>query len=114
MSKMFQALLCAMVVATVASAATPAEVEAWKKSFPVMSKAEPAALRELESGYQWLVKQATPANIERTLRMLHEKADKDIESAGELARSSRSRTDAGRKLTWLNKKMLPFIARAPR
>lgn len=113
------ACVAILLTATV-FAATPPQVEGWKKAFPNVSPAEPASLRELARKAQWLVNQANPGNIGRTRSMLQELIDRELEVAGETIRSTTGsratgslRRDAEQKKAWIEHKFMPYLAKTP-
>jgi len=111
--------------ATVPTAPTTAQVEAWKKLFPIVSPGQTPKVYEMVSGYQSLVKLATAENIASTVRTLREKADKELLAIGEQLKSiptpgpkEKKRTpataewfDANEKINWLKTRLSPFLAK---
>lgn len=102
--KFLGAFICALFIATTVGAATADEVESWKREFPLVSVVESFGLRVMVSEYERLVSQATSANLASTLRMLHERAERDMLDAKN-TRSAESRD----KLNWLNTRFMPYL-----
>jgi hypothetical protein len=102
--KFLGAFVCALLLAATVGAATPDEVDAWKREFPFVRVAESFELRLMVSEYERLVAQATSANIAATVRMLHERVERDI-----LDTKGRRSTEAREKFSWLVTRFQPFL-----
>ena len=128
--KLCVSALCALFIlftagAATATAPTAAQVEAWKRQFPAVSPGPAPKLYEMVSGYQSQVKLATAENIHSTVRMLREKADKELLAIGEKLKSIpkpdpkvKKKTpataewfEANENIQWLKYRLLPYLAR---
>ncbi|MFO1447418.1 MAG: hypothetical protein U1F61_04490 [Opitutaceae bacterium] len=119
--------LCALVFVAAADAAapTPAQVEAWKKQFPVVSPGKNPAVYQLTTGYQAKVMQVTVATVESTVRQLLDQANKDTVAINEKLKTlpkpgpkDLKRTpanaewfDTNDQLNWLGQRLVPFLKR---
>ncbi|MBL9208240.1 MAG: hypothetical protein JNN01_24355 [Opitutaceae bacterium] len=119
--------LCALVFVAAADAATPtpAQVEAWKKLFPVVSPGRSPAVYQLTTGYQSKVKLVTVATLESTVRQLLDQANKDTLAINEKLKTlpkpgprEVKRTpanaewfDTTEQLAWLGQRLVPFLKR---
>ena len=105
-------LLLVLIMAVEVGAATPNEVDAWKRAFPTVGVEMSFGLRRMVSQYEQTVMQATSANIYATTRMLRERAEKDLaDAAQQLARTDKgpSAQEAKEKRDWLNNRLLPYV-----
>ena len=109
--KLLSSVLIALLVAVSGRGATPDEVTAWKREFPVVSVEAPFAVRMMVSQYEVSVSQATAANLYPLIRNLRERAEKDLADATQTARGGKgpSAKDAREKRAWLNDRFLPFL-----
>lgn len=112
--------LLLILFSSTANAATVDQVKAWRNGFPA-PRTELAKLRECAAAQAWLVNQATTANLERTLRMMRERLEKDLAIAKEILRSTKGgratgkmRHEAQEVNDWIMGALVTFINRAPR
>ena len=113
----------ALLLAGALRGATPAQIEAWKKSFPAAG--EPRAVQECAKDLRWLAGQVNGASGERTVRLLREKAAAQLAAANETLRSTKPpepgrksatsamRAEAQEKKEWLENKLRPWLEKAP-
>jgi hypothetical protein len=117
--------LCALFIVATVTAATPTQVEAWKKQFPVISPGRSPKLYELVSTFQTPVKQATAANVESTVLRLRERANQELLALREKLKSipapnpkTLKNPEANpewfqttERIQWLEQRLLPFLKR---
>lgn len=119
--KSFLSAVCMFVFALTVSGATQAQLDAWKKQFPVVSPGRAPQLYEMASPYFAEVKQTTPANLDNVVRSLLAKADQDLAKLNEKAKSLtepkvKKRTPASaewfdtyEQINWFTQRLVPFL-----
>ena len=99
-----------MLIATAVHAATASEVEAWKKRFPTVSVTDAFGLRQMAAEYERAVAATTNETVMSTVRMLREKAEKDLAAATEVVRGQGAwAAEAKEKCNWIVGRLLPFL-----
>lgn len=114
-------LLAAVVLVSILNAATPAQIEAWKKKFPIVSPGRSPQLHKMTSPYLAQVKLATAASVETTVSTLLAKADQDLATLKAKAKlltepKVKKKTpataewfDTHEQINWFSQELIPYL-----
>lgn len=99
-----------------ALAVSQSEIDAWKGRAPSTNQTANPIIKQLATDCGWILRQAAPANFERSLGMLRAKIEAALLAVNEsvrTARNTRKRTSASEDATEAKKfiegKMLPHL-----
>jgi hypothetical protein len=118
---LFLAVVAGLLVPSV-RAATPTQIEAWKKGFPAAMPGDSAYLHRLIAGYETMVKQVTATTAKKLLPLMRSKLIREQQVAAARLHPTKpsalpftdvERAEIEAELNWLNTKFAPFLSEAP-
>jgi hypothetical protein len=122
LSLLFLAIVVAGLLVPSVRAATPAQIETWKKEFPAATPGDSANLHRLIASYETMVKQVTATTTKKLLPLMRSKLIREQQVAaarlhpttrGALPPTDVERAEMEAELAWLNTKFAPFLSQAP-